>query len=59
MALYRILWEDPENHERHTLGTESFSVYLPKDVITQALMDHFWDARLDSADCIPIIIKEQ
>jgi hypothetical protein len=52
--LWRLLYEEPRG-ARHVLGEARHPG--PREAATVALLDLFWDHRLDGVDCSPVVLE--
>jgi hypothetical protein len=50
----KLYYDDPEG-ERHILGTMEFELKAKRGKIMQTLLEAFWEPRLDSASCRPVV----
>lgn len=54
MKVGKLFYED-EDGERHLLGERKFPLTDKRGDIMQGLLEEFWDSRLDSASCRPVV----
>lgn len=57
MHEYNLYWIDPDNQELNYLGGGYFAKEFTRKEIKDELMNRYWDNRLDSADCMPVVLK--
>jgi len=55
---FSLYWKDPAQDELHFLGSADFGKDHDADAIKKSLMDAFWDDRLDSTGCIPVVKED-
>jgi len=54
MRTGKLFYEDPEG-ERHLLGKREFPGKVDRGHIMETLLQEFWEPRLDSASCRPVV----
>jgi hypothetical protein len=50
-----VLYYQDEDGTKHPLGSSEFSKDLRLAIIRELMMNSYWDARLDSASCTPVL----
>jgi len=52
---FSLYWQDAGTGEQHFLGSALFGKDHDAEQIKKTLMDTFWDNRLDTTNCIPVV----
>jgi hypothetical protein len=56
---YTLYFKDEDDGTLHALGQAEYAVNTSPTIVSNEMMDSFWDHRLDATSCLPVLESEE